>query len=709
MSLDQATAIWKRWGISLLLFGLALAARLPGLGSFTTIDEPRWINRSRWFLTGILFPGQECPPVAWGREFAAEGLACTLQIGYPGVTTMGAGSLGLLVHYWQTARPAGIELLTYLQTLSIYRLDPTLISPTRLLPAIAGALFGLLFYLFLQRLFGRSVAGLAALILVLQPYHIALSRVLHHDALTTTFMVLSLLALTGYWLHGWSRYWLLISGLLAGLALLSKQVSWFMLPFAGLLAGWTLLWRHRCHRAPVWATSRRLAGEGLVWSLAAALTVVAFFPAMWVVPGQALQVIFTASTGLAEVGHTHYFLGEISNNPGPLFYPVGWLLRATPFEIIGLLAGLAALTGLLWQGRLGCWSFRHPVETGLLLFVVLLWVFVSLSNKKLVRYYLPAFPVIDIFVAIGLVWLLKRLPEAWRRWRRRAVLGLAGLILVGQGWLVLVHYPYYLTYHNPLFGGSDGAARLMTIIGWGELLDQAGDYLNRQPEAGSAQVVAERYCSTLRPFFAGRVRCLNSTFGGILQADYVVYYYNVVQRNLQWPEQWTYFQQHHEPAHRLSRFGLDYVLIYRNPIRHQVDRQANHIPRALTAFGYNLAPGGRLTLFWQNEGLGDRSLRLGLAPTSGVYPLDSPSPSRGARRWIDCIPAPGFGGKLETPGAVIESTCSLDEADLAPGLYDLRLAVADDSGLQPIEAGLLGVMSLDAADRFETVDLVEAR
>jgi hypothetical protein len=280
--------------------------------------------------------------------------------------------------------------------------------------------------------------------------------------------------------------------------------------------------------------------------------------------------------------------------------------------------------------------------------------------------------------------------------------------LVGQGWLAVSHYPYYLTYHNPLFGGPAGAAKLMTIVGWGEMLDQAADYLNRQPQADTQRVVTERFCSTLRPFFSGPVRCLNSSFGGILQADYVVYYYNVVQRDLQWPEQWTYYRRRRAPVHRISRFGLDYVLIYRNPIRHQVDRQANRIPRALTAFGYNLEPDGRLTLFWQNEGLEDRSLQVGLAPTSGVYPLDSPSPSRGARRWVGCTPAPGFAGELGTPGAVIESSCSLGEADLAPGLYDLQLAVAGDSGLQPVQAGLLGVVSLDGAGRFAAVDLVEA-
>jgi hypothetical protein len=698
----------KRWSGSVLLLALALAVRLPGLGGFVTLDEPRWINRSRWFLTGLLFPGQECPPVAWGREFASHGLACTLQIGYPGATTMWAGSVGLLLHYWQSVRLTGLDLLSYLQTLPLYRLDPALIPPTRLPLAVVGALFVLLFYLVLRRLFTGPVAFVAALIVALQPYHIALSRVLHHDSLTATFMVLSLLTLCGYWLRGWCWTWLLISGILTGLALLSKQVSWFMLPFGGVLAGWTLLFRRQSQRR--WQVGR-VAGEAVLWGLLAGLTFVLFFPAMWVIPGQVLHVIFSTSTQLAEDGHTHYFLGEVTKNPGPLFYPVGWMLRATPFEVIGLVGGVGAVAALLWRRSprslhsLRSQLFHHPVETALVLFVVLLWGFVSLSNKKMVRYYLPALPVIDVFVALGLVWLLDRLARLLPWLRRQGVLWLSGLILLGQGWLVLSHYPYYLTYYNPFSGGAPGAARLMTIVGWGEALNEAADYLNQQPQAAAQQVVAERFCSVLRPFFAGRVACLNSSVGGILQADYIVYYYNVIQRNLPWPEQWQYFQRHDAPVHRVVLHGLDYVLIYHNPIQHQVDRQANSLPNGLTAFGYNLTPQGRLTLFWQNHGLGERQLLIGLAPTSGVYHIDAPAASPSPRQWLRCDPASGFADELSAPEAVIESICPLDQMDLSAGLYDLQLAVADGLNHIPIETSLLGVVQVEAFGQFESVHL----
>jgi 4-amino-4-deoxy-L-arabinose transferase-like glycosyltransferase len=152
----------------------------------------------------------------------------------------------------------------FLQTLPINPLDPTLIAPARLPLAVMAALFVALFYALLRKLLGERVALVSTLLLVLHPFHIAHSRVLHHDALTTMFMVLSLLAMVGYWLQGWKRRWLLVSAVMAGLALLSKPVSWFMIPYAGLLGGLSLYYRWRSGQWRGWFDVWRLMGEGIL-------------------------------------------------------------------------------------------------------------------------------------------------------------------------------------------------------------------------------------------------------------------------------------------------------------------------------------------------------------------------------------------------------------------------------------------------------------
>lgn len=716
----------------LALFALALMVRLPGLAGFITADEHKWIDRSRWFAVGLLFPEVECPPVEYGREAPAQGLACTLQIGYPGVTTMWAGSAGLLVHYWRTAWPE-VDLQSFLDQIPRFTGDPALIAPARRPFAIIDALFVPLLYFLVRRLFNGPIALIATLLVAMHPYQIALSRVVHHDMFNTMFMMLSLLALIGYWLRGWRWYWLLISALLGGLALLSKQVSWFLPPFVAVLAGMTWLVRLwpspqlssrgsvRHAAAPI-QTAARLTGEGLLWGAVAALTFVALFPAMWVIPLETLQTVFVNSTRLVEEGHTHYLLGEVSDDPGPLFYPLGWLLRATLFEVVGLAGALlAAGSAVIRRRSAGKWLRTHPAEAALLLYVGLLLVFVTISDKKMVRYFLPAFPALDIFAAMGLLYLV-HLPARWlglarasmgtrsheqRAGRPQFLLPLLiAALLLANGWSVLSHYPYYLTYHNPLLGGTPGAARLMTIIGWGEGLNEAAAFLNQQPDAQAARIVNERACTMLKPFAVGEVFCLNSSVGGTMQADYYVYYYNVVQREMPWPEQWAYYAHHREPLHRVTLHGLDYVLIYKNPVRYQVDREANALPGLFKVFGYDLGDNDRLTLFWQNLGLDQQELWIGLAPTRGVYPVRAGAVDR-ERVWLRCMPKPTFAAALNRPNAIIESVCPLDEVDLPPGLYDVQLGVGGESGVTAVETSRLAVLQVDQSGQVEQVALRE--
>jgi len=229
---DQAISL-KQWGIPLLIFLLALVVRSPGLGEFLTIDEYYWLEGSRQFLAGLLFADHECPPVEYGRPFAGTGRQCTYYLGHPGIMTTWGGGLGLLLYYWQAG--SGIDLRTFLETLPTKQITPALIAPVRLPMAIVASLFVVLFYLITKKLFSERVALIAALLVALSPFHIALSRVLHHDAMNTTFMVLSILTMVGYWIKGRPWYWLIISGVSAGFAFLSKSVGWFLMPYAAMV------------------------------------------------------------------------------------------------------------------------------------------------------------------------------------------------------------------------------------------------------------------------------------------------------------------------------------------------------------------------------------------------------------------------------------------------------------------------------------------
>jgi hypothetical protein len=608
------------------------------------------------------------------------------------------GSFGLLVYYWQAVRPTGADLRSFL--LDIDPLDPALIVPVRLPLAVVAALFLPLFYILVRRLLGERLALISALILALNPFHIALSRVLHHDALTTTFMVLSLFSMVGYWLRSWKRRWLIVSAFLAGLAFLSKPISWFLMPYAAMLGVLSLLYRWQHGHWRGWKDVWQVAIEGVLWGGVAWLTFFALFPAMWVTPGQVVLGLYEVSTGFAEAGHEagRYFLGRVSSDPGPLLYPIGWLLRASPLEVLGLLM----LPVAAWRayrlrppGFLRRQLLDRPELVALALFLGTFLLFETLSNKKIVRFFLPAFPVIDVFVALGLLWLWSKVTrtvhsQAVQHWSMGFLIG---LILLAQGWLVVDNFPYYFTYYNPVLGGARGAANIIGI-GWGEGMNEAAAYLNQQPGAESLQVTAAHHLNFI-PFFVGEAEAFSDQVGEVMNADYLVYYRHQLQRRFQDMNLWHYFEKHYAPVHRVTLQGLDYALVYHNPIDHHVHWQENSMPGIFTAFGYDLADNGTLTLFWQNLGLEEQQkLWVGLAATPG-----------GETRWVACTPGPDFAPEVHIPGTIVESLCSLTDAGSRPGFYDLRLAIFDGTAILPVDfpAGQLAI-SVDSEGRFDHVD-----
>jgi hypothetical protein len=122
---------------------------------------------------------------------------------------------------------------------------------------------------------------------------------------------------------------------------------------------------------------------------------------------------------------------------------------------------------------------------------------------------------------------------------------------------VLVTFPYYLTYFNPLIGGSLTAPRLVKI-GWGEGLDQVGHWLNDQPDAAATRV-GSYYASALAPFYQGKIR--DVTDDGL---DYVVLYLKQAQGGDPLPSILRYFDAE-EPLQTVRLNGIEYARLYSGP------------------------------------------------------------------------------------------------------------------------------------------------
>jgi hypothetical protein len=534
--------------ISLGLFAAALLPRAAGLGVFVTADEAKWVYRSAQFL-GALLRGDPA------------GTVVNLT---PAVTTTWLGSLGLAAYYaWHRVR-LGMPLADWLASLPEYRAELDVLVAVRWPMVLLTSLSVVAFYHLGRRLAGERAALLFALLLAFDPQFLSLSRILGHDAPAGVFAGLAMLLLLAALPRDLDRgetalapSWrpLVASGAVAGLAFLSKSPAFFLAPFAGLVA-LVHSWRHG---TSVRAWLPRLAA----WGLAAWLVFAAVWPAGWQDPiGAPYSVVhnaFRSATDTVEAEAEGYWQVP---DLGPLYYVVNGAFKLSPLAALGLLAwAVPVLARRRAPSRPECWS---------LVFSVLFTLFMTLGGKRSNRYLLPAWPAVYFLAAIGLSQvsllldkLVAIIPSRYSSRITHHVLRIthhasgAGILALLLALPALATYPYYLSYFNPLLGGSWSAPHLVKI-GWGEGLDQAGGWLEEQPDAPALRVGAH-YASALAPFFSGGISGV--TAGGL---DYVVLYVKHVQEGYPSPTILRYWQAM-DPLKTVTLNGIEYARIYPGP------------------------------------------------------------------------------------------------------------------------------------------------
>jgi len=620
---------------------LALAFRVPGLTVFLTADEARsWFGRSIIFLDSLLRmdwmntgPGGSVPYI--------ENVSLSPA---PGVTTMWTGAIGIILQYWRQGAPG--SLAQFLIDLPFDPLDPAMLFSLRL-PGVLVAVAAVgLTYWWARSLLGRWGAWLTAALIALDPFHLALSRVLGHDALVSTFMWLSLLAflrainepasaklLASRRLTTHSSY-LLVSGACAGLAFLSKYPALYLGGFVALAMLIVYLIQPGGVTSPVSVFSRWFR-DLVLWSIAAGLVGLILWPVMWVDLLGPITTIMNDALRVSGSAHQKgsFFLGQPVADPGVLFYPLVILLRTTPLVFLGFLLSI----WLLLRRRLevGEENNRFPSTQNLaitvlilLAYVVLYTLLVTYGGKKQDRYLLPAFPAIVMLATIGYLFVLKSLPASRFSW----IIPI-GLILV-QIAFVFPYYPYYFTFYNPLAGGGRAAAKTLQV-GWGEGLNEAAAYLNSLPDVESTQVTSW-YSTTFEPYFHGQAiyktedeKISRSPKPG-LAADYVIFYVNQTQRQLPSEGALQYFRSR-PPVYTVTLSGIDYAWIYPSVgMQHVLAGEVRLVGQA-ELLGYNLTTeAGQplestypesvvfLTLYWEWQGKSvDDPIRVSLIDTEG--------------------------------------------------------------------------------------------
>jgi hypothetical protein len=533
-------------GITLILLAILLP-RILALDRFVTPDEDNWVYRSANFYYAL---GQ--------RDFAS-----TYQKEHPGVTTMWAGVAGFLVRYpeyrasqfGQIIRPPKFD--RYLRRIA--QIQPLeILVASRYFIVLGNTLVLLLAFIYARSLIGTPAAILGILLIAFDPFHIALTRILHTDGSLSSLLFLSVLAFISY-LHRRNILDLIISGAAAGLASLTKSPGFIIIPTVGLITLVDFVRNYSTHENI--SLSRRVWGYFwplVIWGSVVIFCFVLLWPAMWVAPLQTLTSVMSQAVGYAEEGHKTpvFFNGTISES-GDLgveffyFYPLTYLWRSTPIVLIGLLGAIVAYIKK-WK-PLDRPETRTTV-TGLLIFVLIFTIVMTLGTKKFDRYLLPVYAPLDLIAAIGWVamvhWLTKNVHLPALRYGSYLIyIAIIGL----QMFWSLSTFPYYLSYYNPLMGGSKKAPEVMQI-GWGEGIDQAARYLNSKPNSENFRVYSWYIEGSFSYFY-------NPTYTLYPDIDYAVIYVHQWQRST--PRELLAYLSEQTPEHTIWINGIEYVRIYK--------------------------------------------------------------------------------------------------------------------------------------------------
>lgn len=704
MSPKLRQAIWL-----LFLFLLAWVPRTLALDAYVSPDERKWLARSANFAYALNH-----------GDFAQ-----TFQREHPGVTVMWAGTLGLLGAYPAYPQDAPGYFTWEQENFEAWIEENTPYAPLDLLAAgrrwIAfGVAFALWLSIFpMRRLLGANAAYLAFIFLALDPFGVAMSRQLHPDGFVASFIFLALVYFLA-WLYAGQRWRdLVLSGVIMGLAWLTKTPAALLVPVGGILVAmqaWRA-WRLRSQRTlppdpygddpgeepnqpshhggrTTNAILARLAGGYVLWGVVATATFALLWPAMWVDPLGSLLRMSTEMEAYVE-GHVNpnFFLGAPTGNPGLFFYPVALFFRITPAVFIGVVAAVVFYVQRNWV--FAETRTRRTIRA-LALFALIFIVAMTLPAKKFDRYILPAFLALDVIAAVG--WLaLVQLP--WRTgapaWQQRlrvvppmaVLLGVAAFLL--HGLFTVLTYPYYLTYYNPLAGGSRTAPAVL-FVGWGEGLDEAARWINEQPDAESLRVAAW-YADGPFSYFS-RSQAVPMGYSSPLSwldTDYAVTYVNQWQRQIPSPEAVAWFEAQ-TPAHEVRSDGLTLARVYDlretllPPFIDLNTAPAADFGAAIRLIGIDLptatlAPGGEqlVTLYVQ-----------ALAPMTVNYNvLARLVAADGSEVWRE-EGWPWGAPTAEWPVREVRPdghTVAIP-ADAAPGLYQLVLSFYDPATLEPLPA-----------------------
>lgn len=539
-----------------------LAPRLPGIGSFVTLDEPSWLSQGANFYYAL---GQ--------REF--ENTVYEYQ---PAVTTMEIISLGMLL-YFPEYRGYGQGYLDYEKG----RLDPfmyehgkdplVLLIYSRVIQIFVLLILFLVLYHLLQKLFPKPVAIFALVFSMFDPFYLSQARLMNHEGMVTLFVMVSLIAFVIYLFKENKFIFLILSGVAAGLAQLSKSSAVAMLAAVGVM----LLWKISQDHEQGWGKSFLSVLKSFgIWFGILVVTYFVFWPGMWVAPGKMLYEVYGNAFSYAFQGARLKITQELDvaefslNTRAADIWEVFRILlyRTTPFTWLGVLLGFTL-------------PFKRDPEQAprnRLFFTLLLinaaafvLLFGIAQGRNSPHYILSSYLSLNLLAGLGWFYFAQWLAERFPAKKVVTQYVLLAVVMLAQVLSAVTNYPYYFTYRNPILAAA-GWFSEFPHFPYCEGLEIAAHYLANLPDAKNATVFSYygRGCVSYyypgpwisyRPYYSDGEHT-QDLLNNLRASQYLIVYY-ANQGQLAHHKNFVEAMSKAKPFHVIWLNGYEYVRIYK--------------------------------------------------------------------------------------------------------------------------------------------------
>lgn len=339
------------------------------------------------------------------------------------------------------------------------------------------------FYFLVRKIFNQVAASISTILLGLHPFYLANTRFLHVDSTLTVFMTLSFLVFLFYLTRETKNKYILISGILMGLALLTKSQAGFLAVFVPLV----LLLTYKTAREK---NMKHYLKIYLYWLIACVVTYFIVFPAMWTNPLTTIGKIFGEAFFVANTGRTGHW---------DFFYYFNVMYRemSLPFLTV-LIPGLF----IIFYKTVSKISRENLAIISTGLFIILYFLAMSVIKQKVDRYMIPLFPLIFIVCAYTVGNLTKE------KFHKKLIVSIFIFMLL----LTAFFAPHFATFGHNTFSTNT----------YGSLYNEAGKYINSKPNSEHFTVVAMTKAYALKPFIKGSVYNYEDRLGKTGNLDYLV-------------------------------------------------------------------------------------------------------------------------------------------------------------------------------------------